>query len=323
MVNGKEIFMNGVNTPWDKWNDFGGAFDENFWDSHFAELHKNGINSSRVWISCNGQDVYITSTGKVKGPENKFWEDVEKLLQIADKNGIYIMATLMSFDNFKNQGQPFGSWRKLFDSESNMDSMVNNYVIPFVQKFKKYNSLFSIDLCNEPDWINEKDICGNIGWEKINKLLAKEAVAIHENSDILVTVGFGMIKYTSKKYQAHYGSDSYLKNLINNQKAFYDFDSPHFYEWEAEWFGFPFDSTPIQFGLDGIKPAIIGEFPASGFTTNTKGSKKMSGSECYINAFESGWNGLMAWTSNGVDSNGKLSDFVEGAKKVAGKYNKC
>ena len=47
---GKEIFLNGANTPWDKWNDFGGDFDENFWNSHFATLKSNGINSSRVWI---------------------------------------------------------------------------------------------------------------------------------------------------------------------------------------------------------------------------------------------------------------------------------
>ena len=43
----------------------------------------------------------------------------------------------------------------------------------------------------------------------------------------------------------------------------------------------------------------------------------MDGNECYVNTYNSGWNGIMAWTSNGVDTCGKLDDFVEGVVKVA------
>jgi hypothetical protein len=317
IVDDEIIFMNGVNTPWDKWNDFGGDYNESFWDSHFKKLHENGINSSRVWVSCNGLHVKIDTSGKVKGPTDKYWTDLDAFFAMAEKNGIYIMATLMSFDNFKDEGQPYMSWRALLSNEKNMDSYVETYVIPFVKRFSKYPSLWSIDLCNEPDWIHENDQCGQLDWEPISKLFAKCAAAIHENSDVLVTIGFGMIKYNSKKYEGNFGADDYLKKLADNPKAYLDFYSPHFYEWEAEWFGFPFDTDPISFGLDGTKPAVIGEFPATGMTSNTKGSKKMDGNECYVNTYKSGWNGIMAWTSNGVDTCGKLDDFVKGVNDVA------
>jgi hypothetical protein len=39
-VNGKRIWINGANTPWNKWNDFGGAYNDTWWDSHFAKLHE-------------------------------------------------------------------------------------------------------------------------------------------------------------------------------------------------------------------------------------------------------------------------------------------
>ena len=266
-MDNKKLFMNGVNTPWDKWNDFGGDYNEEFWDAHFKKLHENGINASRVWVSCNGLHVKIDSSGKVKGPTDKYWTDLDKFFKLAESHEIYIMATLMSFDNFKDEGQPYMSWRALLDNEKNMDSYVETYVIPFVEKFSKYNSLWSIDLCNEPDWIHENDQCGQLEWEPISKLFAKSAAAIHENSDVLVTIGFGMIKYNSKKYQGNLGADDYLKKLADNPKAYLDFYSPHFYEWEAEWFGFPFDTDPISFGLDGTKPAVIGEFPATGMTS--------------------------------------------------------
>ena len=46
-VYGKEIFINGVNTPWDNWNDFGGNYDHNFWDTEFQEIRQAGGNASK------------------------------------------------------------------------------------------------------------------------------------------------------------------------------------------------------------------------------------------------------------------------------------
>ena len=71
-----------------------------------------------------------------------------------------------------------------------------------------------------------------------------------------------MIKYISKKYEGNYGAD--LKKLADNPKASLYFYSLHFYEWETEWFGFPFDIDQVSFGLEGTKPPVIGEFPATG-----------------------------------------------------------
>ena len=69
LVGGNELWINGVNTPWDNWNDFGSNnFDADFWDSHFAELEEAGINASRVWINCSPSmnGVWLKSTGEVK-----------------------------------------------------------------------------------------------------------------------------------------------------------------------------------------------------------------------------------------------------------------
>lgn len=320
VINGEKVYMNGVNTPWDKWNDFGGNFSSSFWNSHFAELRENGINAARVWISCNGDvGISIKEDGYVVAAMPKHWKDLDGLFKAAEENGIYIMATLMSFDHFKDSNKKYASWRAMLDDEAAMDSYVNNYVIPFCKRYDSYDSLWSIDLCNEPDWIHENDECGKIPWKKLCSLFAREAAAIHENSDILVTVGFGMIKYNSKKYSGNFGSDENLQTVYRNENAYLDFYSPHFYEWEAPWYGFPFDKDPTTFGLDGTKPAVIGEFPANGMTSKTSGSKDMSASECYVNVYNNGWNGIFAWTSNGVDDCGSLKDFAEGAKEVAEK----
>jgi hypothetical protein len=319
----RAIFLNGVNTPWDNWNDIGGDFNESFWRTHFAVLRENGVNACRVWISCNGNVGFtIDDKGFVTAVSDKYWEDLETLLRIAEENGIYLMATLMSFDHFKYSDQPlstYRSWRAMLGNEDAMDAYVDNFVVPLCRKLGHYDSLFSIDLCNEPDWIHENEDCGQIDWSRICALFAKEAAAIHKNSDILVTIGFAMIKYNSVRYKGDFGADRYLQSFYGDPDARLDYYSPHYYEWMAPNFSLPFDRTPAEFGLDASRPAVIGEFPAAGMTSATKGSRDISGSGCYTALYENGWNGAFAWTSNGVDHCGNLDDFREGAKEIAGR----
>lgn len=41
----------------------------------------------------------------------------------------------------------------------------------------------------------------------------------------------------------------------------------------------------------------------------------------YINAFNNGWQGVMPWTSNGVDINGDLSNMGEATKHIKENFN--
>ena len=316
-VNGKEIWFNGVNTPWQNWDDFGGNFIPEFWEQHYMELREAGINSSRLWVTCSGDvGVEIDEKGFVKGATEKHWQDLEALFQAAQRNGIYIMATLKSFDNYKNENKNHLRWRAMLDSDEAMDSYVENYVIPFCQKFGKYNSLWSIDLCNEPDWVFENEECGKIDWKKICRLFAKEAAAIHKNSNILVTIGYAVVKYNCEKYYGDCGSDAYLQSCFADEKAYMDFYSTHYYEWMAPGYGIPFDKSPEDFGIVTDKPVLLGEFPAIGLKGDQQNSQLMNTTECYMGCYENGWQGIFAWTSNGIDICGNMETIAPAAGAV-------
>ncbi len=321
-VNGERLYMNGVNTPWDNWNDFGGSFSKSFWAEHFALLRENGINSTRIWISCNGDvGLSITEDGYVNGATTKHWKNLDTLFTLAEENGIYVMATLMSFDHFKDTNATYESWRKMVADDEMIDSYIQNYVIPFCERYDDFNSLWSIDLCNEPDWIHENKECGKLSWDVLGEFFAKEAAAIHENSDVLVTIGFGMIKYNSDDYSGNKGSDEFLQSLYANNNAYLDFYSTHYYEWEAQFYGYPFDKSPESFKLDGTKPSMLGECPAIGMLGTSKWAAALSGDEMYVSTYENGWDGIMGWTSNGVDDCGNLDNFKNGAMEVYNKIN--
>jgi hypothetical protein len=311
----QEIWMNGVNTPWNSWNDFGGSFSYTWWDTHFQQLKDNGINSTRVWISCNGEvGININSAGQVSGATTAHWNDLDSLFQIAQNRGIYIMATLLSFDHTADYHGNYQSWRNMIGSNANIDSYVNNYVIPFVNRYKNNPYLWSIDLMNEPDWSFETH---GISWDRLQTLFAKMNVAIHQNSSILTTVGMSMVKYNSSSCTGCQGnmiSDSALQSKVNNnQLAKVDFWSVHYYDWMGQYWGVPMYLTPAQYGMPTDRPNMLGEMPGNGTTGNTT-------TQDVLAAYNNGWRGTMPWTSNGVDGYGSLTQISPATNAFRNQY---
>lgn len=320
-VGGQTLWINGVNTPWDKWNDFGGGFNFEFWQEHFSKLHEAGCNAARVWIICDGTTgIDISPDGTVNGATDAHWSDLDDLFFLAEQYQIYIMATVQSFDCFKDQNANYQAWRDMVADETKTLSFIDNYIVPFVQRYDKNDYLWSIDLCNEPDWIVENDECGKLSWDGLQRYYAEAAAAIHENSDVLVTVGLGMIKYNSDQQQGNKISDGELQSFMTADKfdkayAYVDFYSVHWYSWMQSMWGYPFSMSPEDFGLDGTKPAVIGECPAV-----SDGNFDIT--KAYEEAYDCGWNGVQAWKSSGQDDGcGLWADIEPAITKMAEKLD--
>ncbi|MDE7302311.1 MAG: cellulase family glycosylhydrolase [Oscillospiraceae bacterium] len=306
MVGGKELWINGVNTPWEYWNDFGGSFDPTFWDSHFSDLHDIGVNAVRVWMNCDSMvSIKLKPSGEVREVSEQHWSDIDQLFEIAEKHQIYLMPTLISFDHCKN-GQYTDRWRAVITDETAMKSYVDNYVKVFAERYGASEWLLGIDLMNEPDWVHENEECGRLPLEDLSKFFANCTAGIHEvDPDILVTVGMGMIKYNSD------AGGSRMQNIVSDEvltgyageKACLDFYTPHYYDWmNNSGLGCAFESSPTDYGLDGTKPAFLGEI---GTSTPFK--------DVYQKCYDLGWNGVMMWCSNDVENHAKNWDDIAAA----------
>jgi len=318
MVGDKEIFINGVNTPWDNWNDFGGNYDHNFWDTEFQKIHQAGGNGSRIWISCNGDvGINIDESGVVSGATQDHWDDLDDMFALAQNHQIYIMATLTSFDHFKNTYQKYMRWRNMIADNEKVTSYIDNYVIPFVNRYKDNPYLWCIDVCNEIEWVHENPECGQIEWDRLQYFVARVATAVHANSSVLVTKGSAGVKWNSDSEgcEGNFWSDMNLQLQYNAPGAFLDFYSPHYYGWNVRWFGnFATEKTPDDYDIND-RPCMIGENPAKGiFIQEPSGSNTLVVpiTEAFIKTYQQGWRGLMVWTSNGVDGNGSLEDCGPG-----------
>ncbi|MBN2235663.1 MAG: DUF1349 domain-containing protein, partial [Opitutales bacterium] len=306
--NDKPIVLNGANTPWQEFGkrDFGmEGFNPEWWDSHFARFNENGLNASRVWLCVYGDQniVLIDETGHVSGASQAHWEDLDSLFEIAQRHGVYIMATLISFDHFKVKDHPISApwWANWINDDDNIDSYIDNYVIPFVQRYKTNPALWSIDLMNEPAWATTHE-SGPIPYDRLKMYFAKAAKAIHEVSSIPVTVGTVCIKYNS---DADFGgrirnmvSDAQLQSFVDDPNAFLDFWSPHQYQWTVSHHGNGMIVSPGDFGLEDSRPSVFGECPGKSVITDGIRSTLIKDLK---SAYAKGWSGAFPWTSNSVD----------------------
>jgi len=305
-VGGARIWINGANTPWHNWNDLGGHFDPGWWDAHFRLLHDRGINATRVWISCSGDlGIEIDENGNVSGATPAYWSDLGSLLELARRHEVYVLATLMSFDNFKAGNRSSLKWRKWLSTDEGIDSYVRNFLHPLLERFGREPRLWAIDLMNEPDWVFESAEDGRFPWERLQSYFARAASEIHRESRVLVTIGMAMPKYNSDVAKSALGNkvgDAPLRAALDDPGARLDFYCTHYYDWCGPIWGNALYLSPRAYGLPVGKPCVIGEFPARG----TKGHTPTAD---YESAFQNGWDGAMGWTSNSVDDNGGISEL--------------
>ena len=221
---------------------------------------------------------------------------------IGEGGQIYVMPTLMSFDHFEDGAA--SRWRAWIASDENIDSYVQNYLVPFLERYRDNPYLWSIDLMNEPDWAYER---ADISFDRLRAYFARAARAIHANSEVLVTVGMAAPKYNAACVGCEPSiNDRQLREAVDDPGVYLDFYSPHYYDWVADVWGNSLHNSPAGLNFPVGKPLMFGEHPARGTSGHTL-------TEDLEAAFAKGWQGTMPWTSNGVDRNGGFAEVSAAA----------
>ena len=289
-VGNSPIFLNGVNTPWHKWDEFGGEYDHAWWDAEFTRLKAAHVNCVRVWIHCNGANSPTTDeNGVVHGASDAFWANIDDLFKISEAHKLYLMPCLWSFDMAKNGDR----YKKLLADPAKVQSYIDAFLVPLIKRYDARPCLLAWEICNEPEWMSENQ---GVAQSDVIRMHAMLAAAIHENSSAYVTTGSSCVKWngsapasvgnwwSNESLQAHHPT--------HDPKAFFDFYQVHHYDWMTPFFGTPFDMTVTKYGVPDDRPVIIGEMPVRG------------PAERYVQLYRNGFDGGFGWMSNSAGRGG-------------------
>jgi hypothetical protein len=332
VVGSNQIFFNGVNTPWQYQSDgdisfLKKNFDVNWWNNEFQTEVNNKMNLCRVWIHGTGYyNPSINSNGSVNAyaSNDTFWSQMDALVNAAEQKKIYLFPTLWSFDMVKNNTAYYQRYRNLIISDANIDSYINNFLIPFVQRYNNRPYVLGYDICNEPEHMWRDANCGNLSSYWVTRFLAKCAAAINQNTSKPVTIGSMWIIYNSPNFggkddTANAGWNRYtngnLQQYYANSNAYLDFYSPHWYGWQYDnGTSGPFERTVTNWVGTDDKPVLVGE-------TFGGDMSYISMANFYKQSYTNGFDGVCGWRNpNGNDGYGTFSGITNGTNAFYAAY---
>lgn len=315
---GQPIWLNGINTAWIAWNDFGGGrFNADRWRAEFARYAAEGINCARIWIDCNGEvAAAFDRDGFVTGPSETFFSDVDQMLALAAEHRIYVLAVLTSFDHVKPGHPKHRLWRALLNDDARLASYTRNFVEPLARRVADQPYLFAWEICNEPEWIWTHS--WNVSRERVIAFHGHVAAAIKRVAGTPVTTGSASWRWHRDRQgflgrRGHPWSDSSLQAASGEPAARLDFYQIHFYDWMQPLGYSPYEhgASPARFLKNVDRPVIIGETP--GRYSRVAG---LSVTQMYQMGAANGYAGVFGWSARGHDGEGVFTEIASAARTM-------
>jgi hypothetical protein len=246
------------------WNTKGISQDPSPVDTDLAAMHAAGASVIRWWVfpDFRGDGVQFDAAGDPTGITATAIADVQKALDLAEKNDLYLVFTVFSFDAFRpdttDSGVLVRSIAPMVTNATRRAKVIANVVRPLARAAASSASashLLGWDVINEPEWAvtatgnapSGQDFTPNsdltaVSLADMKSLIDETAQALKDEAPAsLTSVGWAAAKWA----------------WAFDDVTGVDFDQPHIYGWVDEYW--PYTKSPADIGY-GKKPTVMGEF---------------------------------------------------------------
>ncbi len=312
-IEGKEVFVNGINLPWRFFGkDFGGVgreqYDTNYYNRTFADFQEYGVNAVRIWLHCDGRySPSFDREGAVIGLPRTFIADFVDFTRRAERYGLMVLPVLWTFEMVDRARS-----RDLLTDQNKRQSYIDQALIPLLEATASQCNILAWEIINEPEWAMDIPYGGTtenpVGLRTMQQFVAAQAHAIHTYSGHRVTVGSAGLRFINDMYfrTKNYWHDTHLQaDGESCSGAYLDFYSVHYYRWIIEPLS-PFKQSVWKFELD--KPVLVSEFGMQ---------KRQKPSESLQTLFDHDYAGAMPWSVNARDGVGTWIDYREPLQSFA------
>lgn len=314
--NCEKRFALGTNWAWHEYAaDFGGitqwsmpgvAANSSAYQADLTAMTGKKVSVIRWWLfpRLDSSGIAFGTDDVPTGIGGTMVADLEKALELAEQNDVYLLLTLFSFNNFAATSDEKGvhhvSLRPMVVDADKRSRMIKNLVGPVadvVEASPHKKRVLGWDIINEPEWAMTGDnkyggegfvpdpnyAVQAVSHDQMETFVVEVAANLHAHSRALVTVGSAAIKW---------GNAWTHSNL--------DFYQIHYYDWVYEWY--PYKTvTPVSVGLTG-KPVLMGEFPNAGLsginTTHNQVPVNLparTAGELAADLYDQGYAGALSW----------------------------
>jgi hypothetical protein len=263
-----------------------------------AQMKANGVSVIRWWMFPRFLTDAISwgSDGAPSGVSPGLIADVQKALELAAQNGVYLMLTPFSFDNFRPTTTEYGVYSRglapIVTNAALRQKLMDNLLGPIadaVAQSPHKDRLIAWDIINEPEWAmtgpslyGDPDFPAQGGLDLVThsqmQAFVQDAAQVLKRSGALVSVGSAAIKWA--------------KAWSRTDLDFYQF---HYYDWVYQ--SFPYQTATLaSYGLTD-KPVVMGEFPSKGLSQ--MGSlPARSAAQLSQDLLAAGYAGTLSWAFN-------------------------
>jgi hypothetical protein len=269
----EQRFALGVNYAWRNFGtDFGGlaawgqkgiSATPSGYDTDLAQMHANGVSVVRWWVfpDFRGDGITFDANGDPSGLSAEVAADVDEALALAEKNDLYLVLTIFSFDAFKpdamNSGVLVRSIAPMVASSTRLAKVMSNVVTPLAKAAaasSHVGHLLGWDVVNEPEWAvsavgtpGVQDFTPNTMLTTVT--LAQMKTFINDGLSTLATetpTALKSVGWAANKWSWAFTDVTGI-----------DFNQPHIYGWVDQYW--PYTEMPSALGYPA-KPTVFGEF---------------------------------------------------------------
>jgi len=280
------------------WNQLGVSGDPAKVSAALAAMKAAGVSVIRWWMFPRfyTDSISFGSDDAPSGIGGTLIADVQKALELAAQQDVYLMLTPFSFDGFAPTKTEAGIYARglqpMVLDAARRKKLIQNLIVPIakaVEASPHRHRMLAWDLINEPEWaMTGANLYGAepfdpepglqaITHAQMETFLKELTQALRGASSALVTVGGAAIKWG--KAWTGVGLDFYQL---------------HYYDWIYEWY--PYKSvTPTSIGLTG-KPVVMGELPTTGLSAIAgKGLPAVTLGQLLADLWSGGYAGALPW----------------------------
>ena len=223
------------------------------YDMYFEKLKNVNANYVRIWLKYDNFNLHMGSpNAKVDDFSARMaeLERLDRVLKIAEDNGIYLCIALLNHGQFSKRVNP--EWSKnpyselieypfQFFSRAEIKDIYKDELRYIISRYTEYDSIFTYELFNEVDWTDSYDKTRSNSWHKE----MSEYIKSIDPYDRLITTSFmnnsngsAIFKYDSIDYYTihtyNYQASSGITQKVKNeaQNAYNSINKPVLFE---EW----------------------------------------------------------------------------------------